>query len=159
MKNRYLLVIILFVIAGNSLFFSIGCRQSLSPIIDTPEPIIYAVVGQAFSLVYFVLDDDPWNYELRQDNSTLARGIIETRRLEFNINYVPEGQYNYTLTVEDYSGNSANRTIQVIISPEPLTTMTTTTPMEVASSGLEYLFASFAMIICTGYRKCTKNRK
>ncbi|MHA1973606.1 MAG: hypothetical protein ACTSW1_11465 [Candidatus Hodarchaeales archaeon] len=157
MKDKHLLVVIIFIMISNTVLVSIGSKQSLSPIIDTPEPTIYASVGQAFSLVYFVLDDDPWTYELQQDNSTLAQGTLETRRLEFVINYIPLGEYNYTLLVNDYSGNSANKTINVIVNQ--VSSVTSSMPVEVSSPGFEFFILGLAMIIYTTLQYHRKSKK
>jgi len=120
----FCITILLGLIFANTIDSIQGSPESLIPIIESPVSEIHSPVGFAFNLSYVIIDDDPWNFSLQQgtQGQLISAGYVESRFLEFEINYVPLGNYSYTLSVMDYSGNTANKTILVYVELKPETT-------------------------------------
>ncbi|WP_455143827.1 hypothetical protein [Candidatus Hodarchaeum mangrovi] len=140
---KWFCISILLVVIFVNKFDSVqGSPNSLIPIIESPVSEIHSLVGLAFNLSFVIIDDDPRNYSLQQgvQGQLISTGYIESRFLEFEINYVPLGNYSYTLYVMDYSGNTANKTILVYIELESETTSESYPTEPVKATSFEFHF-------------------
>ncbi len=93
-----------------------SCPNSMVPIIETPNSEIKIYVGIPFTLTYIIIDDNPFNYSLKRNGKLLDFGRLEYSILSFT-RQEPEGVYNFTLKITDFSHNNATKNISVTVEP------------------------------------------
>jgi hypothetical protein len=140
---RMILGIIFCLFIGGTLGFSAiqatGQPSSVIPIIETPDPYIGVAIGESFTLIFFIIDDNPFNYSLARNESRLTFGLLQSNRLQFT-RQETEGIYNFTLKVTDYSHNTAALSILVAVGYE------VEEKAEDAAPGLEFLPLSLGIL-------------
>ncbi|MFX0116323.1 MAG: hypothetical protein ACFFB3_17365 [Candidatus Hodarchaeota archaeon] len=134
MRVRLGIIFCLFL-CGTMIFSAIEVAMqpaSVTPIIETPESHMGVDIGESFTLVFFIIDDNPFNYSLARNESRLDFGLIHSNRLQFT-RQETEGFYNFTLEVMDYSQNTAALSILVSVGYE------VEAEEEDAAPGMEFL--------------------
>jgi hypothetical protein len=152
-KNAFLLVF--FFLIFNTCFIQ-DSSGSLSPIIEALAPQIFVELNQEFTITWIIIDDDPSRYEIRQDNSLLKWGQIETSMINITSS-MPIGVYYYAIIVFDYTGNSISNVVQInVVSPHTVTSPTSsytqdtkpsfTSADEAAARGFSLLIVIFVIL-------------
>jgi parallel beta-helix repeat protein len=99
--------------------------DTISPQLNLPKDIEYKFNTTENNIMWSVSDFNPHIYELYINGSLDETGSWEEPSIVIDIDGLSIGQYNYTLLVNDTSGNVAIDT--VIVSVTEIVTMTTTT--------------------------------
>ena len=100
-----------------------------------------------------IIDDNPFNYSLKRNGKLLDFGRIESSILSFT-RQEPEGVYNFTLKITDFSHNTATRNISVSVEPGG---PPTTEPTGPAAAAFPFL-PSILGILLLQRRKSTSKR-
>ncbi len=132
-----------------------ACPNSMVPIIETPHSEIEIYVGTPFTLTYIIIDDNPFNYSLQRNGKLLDFGRLESSILSFT-RQEPEGVYNFTLKVTDFSHNNVTKDISVTVEPRG-----TPTTEPTGSTGVQAVFPflpSILGILLLQRRKSTTKR-
>lgn len=88
-----------------------------SPTIDHPADITYTQRQTGNSIRWQPSDDDPDSYEILQNGTRVASGSWEGGAIEYNIDGLSPGIYNFTLIVQDKAGNTAADSVLVTVKP------------------------------------------
>lgn len=104
----------------------LNVNASIRPVIVTqmPDPMNIGIL-QNVNLTWVVIDDNPSFYSLYINNTLSKNGTIISNVITEPFS-APEGLYNITLIVTDYSNNSASSTLLINSSRFILTSSGTT---------------------------------
>ncbi|MHA1770590.1 MAG: right-handed parallel beta-helix repeat-containing protein [Candidatus Thorarchaeota archaeon] len=115
--------------------------DSTDPSLDSPEDftIYYGSIGN--TIVWTPTDLYPESYTVALNGTTIASGDWSGAKIVVNVDGLDVGVHQFTLTVYDASGNSANDEITVTViyspwAPAPTTTVTPPAPIDPLLIGL-----------------------
>ena len=161
-------VIFAFTIISLLLVPTLNVDSSIHPIIVTDMPdLLNIAILQNVNLTWVVIDDNPRNYELYVNNTISKNGTIVSNVINIPFS-APEGVYNITLIVTDYSNNSVTSTLLInssrYVSPSSnasSSSATTTYHMTAASSGFDFislLFMISSLIVISKFFKLRRKK-
>jgi hypothetical protein len=92
---------------------------SIIPIIETNGESKTIAINQEYTIIWIVIDDNPSRYEIKQNNSLIKYGKIDSSMINLTIS-LPIGLYYYSIFVFDYSGNNISNIFQLeVVSSVP----------------------------------------
>jgi len=100
-----------------------------APQINQPTDIDYEEGTTSHEIVWIVSDLHPSHYDIFQNGSHVASDSWNGSSITVIIDGLSIGSYNYTIVVNDTSGNSATDTVRVTVQSQETTTTTSTTTM------------------------------
>ena len=104
--------------------------ENVTPIIEGPEPVEFTFSETGHTLSWNVTDDYPNMYEVHQNDELYANGTIDPDEpvIEINLDDLEVGVHNFTLYVNDTSGNSAMHSVLVTVLGDDVDPVITYTP-------------------------------
>lgn len=106
-----------------------------APLIDDLEDITYITGTAGHSISWYANDRHPHSYVIYRNGSLLEEGEWNTTYIVVDIDGLEVGYHNYTLLLYDTSGNTANRTVFVLVIDSLVSTTTTTITTTTGPSG------------------------
>jgi parallel beta-helix repeat protein len=87
------------------------------PLIDNPEGIVYVEGTTGNTIEWTPIDEFPDLYEVSFNGTPLLEDDWGGSRISVNVDGLPVGTWEFTLTVYDTSGNSVTDTVNVTVLP------------------------------------------
>ncbi len=93
--------------------------EEVGPIISPQSNIEYRVdSNETYFISWVVIDSDPDSYLILENGELLRQGIWQSGvPIILDVSGLPDGEYNYTLIVNDTQGNVATDTVFVYVQP------------------------------------------
>jgi len=91
--------------------------DSTNPIIDSPVDLTFIYGSTGNSIIWTPTDDYPSGYEVSANNSVLLTDDWGGSRIILEIDGLEVGEYTFTLTVWDSSGNEVSDAVNVEVLP------------------------------------------
>lgn len=132
--------------ASDSIFVIVA---NTMPEIDHPEDITYLVGTTGHSITWHPTDTTPTSYQILVNGTIAEEGLWNGSSITISVDELNPGTYNYTLVVQDASGNTASDSVIVMVTEIITGTATTTTTTQ--SSFLEILQLWLIYIIPIGF--------
>jgi len=85
------------------------------PVITYVPDISYIVGTTGHEITWFIDDDDPDTFQITMNNTLRESGTVNSSSISHNIDHLLVGNYTFTLTVFDQSGNSGKSTTHVYV--------------------------------------------
>lgn len=125
-------------------------KASMKPIIYSESNFVTFENGESKSIIWYIIDDDPFEYFITVNNSLGGEDFLQQRntiihsKIEFVPIGLPTGYYSISLYVTDYSGFETKMVIhanitRVIFTSSVFTSTETTEPAASATFGY-YIF-------------------
>ena len=107
--------------------------ENVTPVIDGPDPIEFIFSETGNSLSWNVTDDYPSMYEVHQNDELYANGTIDPDEpvVAISVDGLEVGVHNFTLYVNDTSGNSAMHSVLVTVLGDDVDPVITYTPADI----------------------------
>ena len=103
--------------------------DTTSPMINHPNDIEYTEGNLGHSISWTPVDTNPTSFYITRNGVMVISGAWFGDDITLNVDFLPEGIYDFNCTVIDQAGNTASDVVVVIVvaGPQPTTTTTTTT--------------------------------
>jgi hypothetical protein len=92
-------------------------EDDTNPDIDSPADLIYVEGTTGNVVVWEVSDDYPDSFDISSNASLIEATDWDGGRIVLNVDGLPVGTYEFTVTVYDMSGNSATDSLNVTVIP------------------------------------------
>ena len=104
--------------------------ENVTPVIEGPGPFEFTFAETGQTLSWNVTDDYPNMYEVHQNDELYANGTIDPDEpvIEISIDNLEVGVHNFTLYVNDTSGNTAMHSVLVTVLGDEIDPVITYTP-------------------------------
>jgi hypothetical protein len=104
--------------------------ENVTPIIEGPEPVEFTFSETGYSLSWNITEENPSMYDIRKNNESLANGTIDPDEpfIEYSLDGLEIGVHNFTLYVNDTSGNTATHSVLVTVLGDSVDPEITYTP-------------------------------
>ncbi|MGD9396773.1 MAG: hypothetical protein PVJ05_10120 [Candidatus Thorarchaeota archaeon] len=104
--------------------------ENVTPIIEGPDPVEFTFSETGYSLSWNITEDNPSMYEIRKNNESVANGTIDPDEpfIEYSLDGLEVGVYNFTLYANDTSGNTATHSVLVTVLGDSVNPEITYTP-------------------------------
>lgn len=86
-----------------------------SPTVDSPNDVRFEEGETGYSITWSPEDELPHRYEIQKDGAVQEQGTWDGGAISFEITGLTLGAFNFTLQVEDGTGNKALDTVFVIV--------------------------------------------
>jgi hypothetical protein len=105
----------------------------VTPVIEGPDPVEFTFSETGYSLSWNVTDDYPSMYEIRKNNESLVNGTIDLDEpvIEYSLDGLEIGVHNFSLSVNDTSGNTAIHYVLVTVLGDAVDPVITYTPADI----------------------------
>jgi len=88
----------------------------MPPTINSPPDIVFEESTTGNYIIWLANDTNPFSYELKRDDEVIGAGSWEINtQLNFSLDGLEEGEYNYTITVTDESGLKVSDMVKVSV--------------------------------------------
>jgi hypothetical protein len=117
--------------AKDTLIFRI--YENVTPVIEGPDPVEFIFSETGYSLSWNVTDEYPSMYEIRKNNESLVNGTVDVDEpvIEYSLDGLEIGVYNFSLSVNDTSGNTAIHHVLVTVIGDIVDPVITYTPADI----------------------------
>ena len=107
--------------------------ENVTPVIEGPDPVEFIFSETGYSLSWNVTDEYPSMYEIRKNNESLVNGTIDPDEpvIEYSLDGLAVGVYNFSLSVNDTSGNTAINHVLVTVIGDIVDPVITYTPADI----------------------------
>jgi len=109
--------------------------DTTNPEIDSPIDITYLEGVTGATVTWSPSDLNPSTHTIYRDGIIIRTGPWDGLHLTVNVDGLLTGVHNFTLVVEDTSGNSAKDTVLVTVTSDTTTTTTETTDTTTSNTG------------------------
>ncbi len=112
---------------------SVRIYETVAPTIDGPDDIEYYFTETGNSLQWNASDDFLNMYEIYRDGDSIRNGTFDPENpfVSINVDDLPIGVHNYTLKVNDTSGNTAYDTVFVTVKLDDVAPVITYEPGDI----------------------------
>lgn len=112
---------------------SLRFYENVTPVIDGPDPVEFTFSETGYSLSWNVTDDNPNMYEVYQNDEVVENDIIDPDNpiIEVSLDGLDLGVYNFSLFVNDTSGNSAMNSVLVTVLGDAVDPLITYSPADI----------------------------
>ncbi len=117
-KGDYSFTIIVFDNYGHSSSDTVlvHVQDTMPPTINSPPDIVFEESTTGNYIIWSANDTNPYSYELKRDDEVIGAGSWEINtQLNFSLDGLEEGEYNYTITVTDESGLKVSDMVKVSV--------------------------------------------
>ncbi|XOB42778.1 MAG: NosD domain-containing protein [Candidatus Nealsonbacteria bacterium] len=91
-------------------------RDTIPPVLDSPDDITYKQGTTNHNITWFVTDDNPHTYTIYRNDIEITSGVWTSGiPITINVDGLLSGSYDYTIVVRDLLGNSATDTVIVTV--------------------------------------------
>ena len=107
--------------------------ENVTPVIEGPDPVEFTFTETGYSLSWNVTDDYPSMFEVFQNDELYANGTIDPDEpvIEVNLDGLDQGVHNFSLYVNDTSGNSAMHSVLVTVLGDDVDPVISYTPADI----------------------------
>ncbi|MFO7835160.1 MAG: right-handed parallel beta-helix repeat-containing protein [Candidatus Thorarchaeota archaeon] len=90
------------------------------PIINHPPDFSYDEGATGYSIIWYPDDEHPASYEIFRNGTLVKSGLWNSSEesIEFNVDGLTAGAYNFTIVVADVGGNTVSDEIIVTVNPD-----------------------------------------
>jgi hypothetical protein len=112
---------------------SLRFYENVTPVIEGPDPIEFIFTQPGYSLSWNVTDDFPNMYEIHDNDEPFADGTINPDEpvISISLDGLSVGVHNFTLYVNDTSGNTATNSVLVTVHSDEVIPVITYTPADI----------------------------
>ncbi|MHA1963379.1 MAG: hypothetical protein ACW97G_02235 [Candidatus Thorarchaeota archaeon] len=112
---------------------SLRFYENVTPIIEGPDPVEFTFTETGYSLSWNVTDDYPNMYEVHQNDELFDNGTINPDEpvIEISLDDIEVGVHNFSLHVNDTSGNTAMHSVLVTVLGDTVDPVITFTPADI----------------------------
>ncbi len=112
---------------------SLRFYENVTPVIEGPDPIEFIFTETGYSLSWNVTDDYPNMYKVHDNDEPFANGIINPDEpvIRISLDGLSIGIHNFTLYVNDTSGNNAMNSVLVTVLEDTIFPVITFTPADI----------------------------
>jgi len=107
--------------------------ENVTPTIEGPDSIEFTFSETGYSLSWNVTDEYPDKYEVLRNNVSIVNGVINPDEpvITISLDGLDVGVYNFTLHVNDTSGNTAIDSVLVTVIGDTIAPVITYTPADI----------------------------
>lgn len=98
-------------------FVTLRFYENVTPVIEGPDPLEFTFTESGYSLSWNVTDDYPNMYEIHKNDELYTNGTIDPDEpvITINLDDIEVGVHNFSLFVNDTSGNTAMHSVLVTV--------------------------------------------
>jgi hypothetical protein len=107
--------------------------ENVTPVIEGPDPVEFTFSETGYSLSWNVTDDNPSMYEIHKNNETVVNGTVDVDEpvIGYSLDGLEIGVHNFTLSVNDTSGNTAQNSVLVTVLRDDIDPVITYSPPDI----------------------------
>ena len=113
---------------------SLRLYENVTPVIEGPDPVEFTFTETGYSLSWNITDDNPNMFEVFENDELYTNGTIDPDEpfIRVSLDGLDLGVHNFSLYVNDTSGNSAMHSVLVTVLGDDVDPLITYTPADIS---------------------------